>query len=42
MITVVVTTAASAAAAVVTTAVSLDSWQEVRPPWMAVAVKEEN
>jgi len=44
VIFVVVATAASAAAAaaVVTTAVNLDSWQVVRPQWMAIAVEEKN
>jgi hypothetical protein len=44
---IVVATAASAAAAaaataIVTTAVNLDSWQAVRPPWMAIAVEKKN
>jgi hypothetical protein len=38
----VVATAAAAAAALVTTAVNLDSWQAVGPPWMAIAVEEKN
>jgi hypothetical protein len=48
MITVVVvlvataTAAAAAAFAVVTTAVNLDSWQVVMPPWMDIAVEEKN
>jgi len=44
MITVVVlvATAAAAASAVVATAVNLDSWQAVMPPWMDIAVEEKN